>query len=76
MNSLCLFILTLDKIRNKFAGQELEIMQCSNADLSHLIDSYFEYELSIDGILKEIEQINRDELVKQASSEQSRSSSC
>ncbi len=65
-------VVALDRLKMHLpAESKIVPMQCSQAALSDLIDNYYEYELSIDGILREIEHLNRDELVKQASNEQS-----
>ncbi len=49
-------VLAIDQIRRHFPrGTAIEPIYCSEAEILELIDKYYDYELSIDGILKEIE---------------------
>jgi len=49
-------VLAIDQARRYFGREvKIEAIYCSDAQLMELIDQYYEYELSIDGILREIE---------------------
>ncbi len=54
-------VLAVDQVRRYFdRNVQLEAIYCSDAEILELIDQYYDYELSIDGILKEIETGERD----------------
>lgn len=49
-------VLAIDQVRRYFPrGAQINALYCSESELLDLIDKYYDYELSIDGILKEIE---------------------
>ena len=49
-------ILALDQVRRNFPrGTKIVPMFCTETEIIELIDQYYEYEMSIDGILREIE---------------------
>ncbi len=53
-------VLAVDQVRRYFENIQIEPIYCSEAEILELIDQYYDYELSIDGILKEIETGERD----------------
>ena len=54
-------VLAVDQVRRYFdRNLNIEPIYCSEAEILELIDQYYDYELSIDGILKEIETGERD----------------
>ena len=54
-------VLAVDQVKRYFdRNLQLEPLYCSEAEILELIDQYYDYELSIDGILKEIETGERD----------------
>ncbi len=49
-------VLAIDQVRRYFPrGAQIQALYCSESEVLDLIDKYYDYELSIDGILKEIE---------------------
>ena len=49
-------ILAIDQVRRNFPkGTKIVPMFCTETEILELIDQYYEYEMSIDGILREIE---------------------
>lgn len=49
-------VLAIDQVRRFFPkGAHIQALYCSEGEILDLIDKYYDYELSIDGILKEIE---------------------
>jgi len=49
-------ILAIDQVRRNFPkGTKIVPMFCTETEIMELIDQYYEYEMSIDGILREIE---------------------
>lgn len=49
-------VLAIDQVRRYFPrGAHIQALYCSETEVLDLIDKYYDYELSIDGILKEIE---------------------
>lgn len=49
-------VLAIDQVRRHFPrGTTIDPIYCSEAEILELVDKYYEYELSIDGILREIE---------------------
>ncbi len=49
-------ILAIDQVRRNFPkGTKIIPMFCTESEILELIDQYYEYEMSIDGILREIE---------------------
>ncbi len=60
-------VLAIDRIQRYFPKRfKMVPVHCSSTDLSELIDNYYEYELSIDGILREMESSQADELMEKA----------
>lgn len=61
-------LVAIDTIK-KYFPDHLQVlpMQCLQVEFSEIITNYYQYDLSIAGILKEIEKINKDELIKVAS---------
>ncbi len=60
-------VLALDRIQRYFPKRfKLKPLHTSEPDLAKIIENYFDYELSIDGILREMEAMseNPEELVK------------
>lgn len=61
-------VLAVDRIQRYFPKRfKMVPVHCSEADLMELIDNYYDYELSIDGILREMEalaQSSGEDLVK------------
>ncbi len=60
-------VLAVDRIQRYFPKRfKMVLVHCSESDLSDIIDNYYDYELSIDGILREMESMseNPEELVK------------
>ncbi len=56
-------VLALDRIQRYFPRRfKMVPIHCSPADLAEIIENYYEYELSIDGILREIEGIDLDDM--------------
>ena len=53
-------VLAVDQVRRFFENVQIEPIYCSEAEILELIDQYYDYELSIDGILREIETGERD----------------
>lgn len=54
-------VLAVDQVRRYFNKNiQIEPIYCSEAEILDLIDQYYDYELSIDGILREIETGKRD----------------
>lgn len=53
-------VLAVDQVRRYFENVQIEPIYCSEAEILELIDQYYDYELSIDGILREIETGERD----------------
>jgi len=54
-------VLAVDQVRRYFKrNTQIEPIYCSEAEILDLIDQYYDYELSIDGILREIETGERD----------------
>ncbi len=65
-------VLAIDRIQRYFPkNYKMVPLHCSDADLSEIIDNYYHYDLSIDGILKEIENSEADELVKISAEQES-----
>lgn len=61
-------VLAIDRIQRYFPKRfKMVPVHCSSSDLSELIDNYYEYELSIDGILREMESAQADELMENVS---------
>lgn len=49
-------VLAIDQVRRNFPkGTKIVPMFCTESEILELIDQYYEYEMSIDGILREIE---------------------
>ncbi|MBT4989742.1 MAG: Flp pilus assembly complex ATPase component TadA [Rickettsiales bacterium] len=49
-------VIAIDKVKKYFPqGSVIDPIFCSEIDILDIIDQYYEYEMSIDGILKEIE---------------------
>lgn len=58
-------VLAIDRIQRYFPKRfKMVPVHCSPTELSELIDNYYDYELSIDGILREMEAIQAEELNK------------
>jgi type IV pilus assembly protein PilB len=56
-------VIAIDRIKRYFPKRFKMIpIHCSPADLSEIIDNYYDYELSIDGILREMEARNKDDI--------------
>jgi general secretion pathway protein E/type IV pilus assembly protein PilB len=54
-------VLAVDQVRRYFDRHlQIEPIYCSEAEILEVIDQYYDYELSIDGILREIETGERD----------------
>lgn len=54
-------VLALDQVRRYFEkSTKIVPVYCTETDIQELIDQYYDYEMSIDGILKEIETGIRD----------------
>jgi general secretion pathway protein E/type IV pilus assembly protein PilB len=55
-------VLAIDRIRRYFPKRfEIKPIHASEKDLSDLISNYYDYELSIDGVLKEMEALSADD---------------
>jgi general secretion pathway protein E/type IV pilus assembly protein PilB len=49
-------VIAIDQVRRYFPrGAHITALYCSETDILELVDRYYDYELSIDGILREIE---------------------
>lgn len=58
-------VLAIDRIQRYFPKRfKMLPVHCSPAELSQIIDNYYDYELSIEGILREMEATRSDELMK------------
>ncbi len=60
-------VLAIDRVQRYFPKRFRMIpIHCSEANLSEIVNNYYDYELSIDGILREMESLsgNADDLVK------------
>lgn len=54
-------VLAVDQVRRYFDKTvKIDSIYCSEAEILEIIDQYYDYELSIDGILREIETGERD----------------
>lgn len=54
-------VLAIDRIQRYFPKSfKMAPVHCTESDLSELIDNYYDYELSIDGILREMEAMAQD----------------
>ena len=63
-------VLAIDRVQRYFPKRfKMVPVHCSATELSELIDNYYDYELSIDGILREMEAIQAEELNKPQSTE-------
>jgi len=61
-------LIAIDAVRKYFPSNlQFILYQCSRSDFGEIITNYYEFDLSIAGILKEIEKIDKDELIKIAS---------
>jgi general secretion pathway protein E/type IV pilus assembly protein PilB len=55
-------VLAIDRIKRYFPKRfEIKAIHASEKDLSELISNYYDYELSIDGILKEMEALSSED---------------
>ena len=55
-------VLAIDKVKRFFpAGTIVQPLVCSDTDVAKAIDQYYGHELSIEGILKELDSIDSDE---------------
>lgn len=60
-------VLAMDQVRRYFAGDtEILPLVCSETEITQAIDQYYGHELSIDGILREIESGEADTLLVDA----------
>lgn len=60
-------VLAIDRIQRYFPKRfKMVPVHCSSADLSELIDNYYDYELSIDGILREMENTQTEVLIEKS----------
>ncbi|MCP5361685.1 MAG: Flp pilus assembly complex ATPase component TadA [Hyphomicrobiales bacterium] len=58
-------VLAIDRIQRYFPkNYKMVPLHCTEADLTEIIDNYYQYELSIDGIIREIEGSEVDVLAK------------
>ena len=49
-------VIAIDKVKKYFPqGMTIDPIFCSEVDILDIVDQYYEYEMSIDGVLKEIE---------------------
>ncbi len=54
-------VLAIDAIQRYFPKRyKVETVHCAESELLDIIDNYYEYELSIDGILREMEALAKD----------------
>jgi type IV pilus assembly protein PilB len=61
-------LIAIDAVRKYFPSHlNFVLYQCSRSDFGEIITNYYEFDLSIAGILKEIEKIDKEELIKIAS---------
>lgn len=60
-------LMAIDTIK-KYFPDHLQVLplQCLQVEFSEIVTNYYQFDLSISGILKEIEKINKDELIKVA----------
>lgn len=64
-------VLAIDRIQRYFPKSlKMVPIHCTELDLAELINNYYDYELSIGGILREIESGEVDELVKNAATDE------
>ncbi len=55
-------VIAIDRIQRYFPKRfKMVPVHCSESDLLEIIDNYYDYELSIDGILREMEALRNDE---------------
>lgn len=55
-------VLAIDKVKRFFpAGTDIQPLVCSDTEIQQAIDQYYGHELSIDGILREIESLAEDD---------------